>query len=132
MYQSIFFDRKTSTINLWDDKNGHVAFKYHPYAFRKKKGGKYKSIYGDELEKTDKFHRDDQNLFEADVPVETRVLVDAYSESDDVSTGHRVSILDIEVDSVNGYPDVKKPKRTTFFQFTRLFYDSKKKLFPIA
>lgn len=49
MYQAIYFARKTNTIFLWDDKNGATSFKYRPYAYRKKYGGKYRSIHGDEL-----------------------------------------------------------------------------------
>ena len=43
--------------------------------------------------------------------LKTRVLLDAYSESDDASTGHRVVMLDIEVDSSQGYPNIEKPKQ---------------------
>ena len=111
MYQAIYFARKTNTIFLWDDKNGATSFKYRPYAYRKKYGGKYRSIHGDELEKIENPRFRDPNLFEGDVPVETRVLLDAYSESDDASTGHRVVMLDIEVDSSQGYPNIEKPKQ---------------------
>jgi DNA polymerase elongation subunit (family B) len=106
MYQAVFYDRKASVVHLWDDKNGYANFKYVPYAFRKKIGGKYRSIYGDELEKITGFHPATGGLFESDVPVDTRVLVDAYSHSDEVSTGHRVAVLDIEVNSVGGYPNM--------------------------
>lgn len=110
-YQSIYCDKKTSTVHLWDDKMGYTSFKYHPYAYRKKRGGKYLSIYGEQLEKTDRFHPAEPNLYESDVPWDTRVLVDAYAESDDVSTGHRTVILDIEVESKDGYPDWEHPKQ---------------------
>ncbi len=111
MYQAIFYNRKTGNIHLWDDKLGHTSFKYTPYAYKKKRGGKYRSIYGDELEKTTKFHRTEDDLFESDVPVETRVLIDAYGESDDVSVGHRITAIDIEVDSTGGYPKIDQPKQ---------------------
>jgi DNA polymerase elongation subunit (family B) len=108
MYQSIFHNRKTGTISIWDDKKGLETFKYHPYAYKKKRGGNYLSIYGEELEKVDRFHRNDDDIIEADVPVETRILIDSYGDSDEASTGHRLVIFDIEVDSVGGYPDIKK------------------------
>ena len=111
MYQAIFYNRKTGNIHLWDDKNGETSFKYTPYAYRKSGSGKYKSIYGDKLDKTTKFYRGEDGLFESDVPVETRVLIDAYGESDDVSVGHRMTVLDIEVDSTGGYPKVDNPKQ---------------------
>lgn len=111
MYQSIFYNRKTGTIFIWDDKNGATSFKYHPYAYKKKRGGKYKSIHGEDLEKTDKFHRMDDDVYESDVPVETRTLIDAYGDSDEVSINHRMVIIDIEVDSTNGYPKIDNPKQ---------------------
>jgi len=45
-------------------------------------------------------------LFESDVPAETRVLIDAYEDSDDSSTGHRVVYYDIEVSTEGGFPTV--------------------------
>jgi DNA polymerase elongation subunit (family B) len=50
-------------------------------------------------------------LFQSDVPAETDFLIDAYGESDDVSVGHRMTVLDIEVDSTGGYPKVDNPKQ---------------------
>jgi len=109
MYQSIYCDRKTSTIHLWDDLNGYVSFKDEPYAYRKSKNGKYKSIFGDSLERITKFNFRDPTLFSSDIPVDTRVLIDAYADSDEVSINHRRAYIDIEVDSVGGYPNIEDP-----------------------
>ena len=109
MYQAVYTDKKTSTVHLWDDENGYVNFKFKPYAFRKARDGKYTSIYGDKLERIERFNPRDPKLFEADVPWDTRVLIDAYGDSDEVSTKHRFTVLDIEVDSVGGYPNVQDP-----------------------
>ena len=106
MYQNIFIDKKNNNVHLWDDTNGYVKFPYQPYAYRKRDGGMYKSIYGDELEKVYKFSQKDPSLFESDVPAETRVLIDAYEDSDDSSTGHRVVYYDIEVSTEGGFPKV--------------------------
>ena len=106
MYQNIFISKKDNTVHLWDDEKGYVKFPYQPYAYRKRKGGMYKSIYGDELEKVYKFSPKDPSLFESDVPAETRVLIDAYEDSDDSSTGHRVVYYDIEVSTEGGFPTV--------------------------
>jgi len=106
MYQNIFISKKDNTVHLWDDKRGYVKFPYQPYAYRKRKGGMYKSIYGDELEKVYKFSPKDPSLFESDVPAETRVLIDAYEDSDDSSVGHRVVYYDIEVSTEGGFPKV--------------------------
>lgn len=89
---------------MWDDKEGHATFKFPKYAYRKKSGGKYRSIYGEELEKVTYFNRTDPSTYEADVPPETRVLIDAYEDSDEPSTGHRTVFFDIEVDAEGGFP----------------------------
>ena len=107
MYQNIFFDKKTNTCHLWDDKQGYTNFVFRPYAYRKRKGGKYKSIFGDELEKVYSFNPRDPSLFESDVPIETRILIDAYEDTDDLSIGHRVLYLDIETSSEGGFPNVE-------------------------
>ena len=51
---------------------------------------------------------DDPNLFESDVPITTRFLVDQYTDSDDASEGCRTFFFDIEVEVVDGFPDVMK------------------------
>ena len=110
MYQNIYIDKKNNIVHLWDDgqsgNSRYVKFPYQPYAYRKRKGGMYKSIYGDELEKVYKFSTKDPSLFESDVPAETRVLIDAYEDSDDSSVGHRVVYYDIEVSTEGGFPKV--------------------------
>ena len=103
MYQNIHFDRKTNTCHLWDDKAGYTNFTFRPYAFRKRQGGKYKSIFGDDLEKIYSFNPRDPSLFESDVPIDTRILIDAYEDSDEPSEGHRVLFLDIETSTEGGF-----------------------------
>ena len=44
------------------------------------------------------------NLFESDVPPETRILVDQYTDSEEMSTGHRIMTIDIEVEVTDGIP----------------------------
>jgi DNA polymerase elongation subunit (family B) len=108
MYQNIYFDKKTNTCHLWDDKKGYTSFVFRPYAYRKRQNGKYKSIFGDDLEKVHSFNPRDPSLFESDVPIETRILIDAYEDSDDLSEGHRVLYLDIEVSTEGGFPNVEQ------------------------
>lgn len=107
MYQNIFVSRKDNTVYLWDDKKGLVKFPYRPYAFRKKVGGLYKSIYGDELEKIYNFSPKDPSLFESDVPLDTKILIDVYEDSDEPSVGHRIVYFDIEVSTEGGFPTVE-------------------------
>ena len=108
MYQNIFFDKKTNICHLWDDKKGYTNFPFKPYAYRKRTGGKYKSLFGDELDKVYNFSSKDPTLFESDVPIETRILIDAYEDSDEISEGHRVMYLDIEVSTEGGFPNVSE------------------------
>ena len=108
MYQNIYIDKKTETVHLWDDQKGYVTFPVPKYAYRKKTGGRYRSVYGDELEKVTNFNRNDPSIFEGDVPPETRVLIDAYEDSDEPSKGHRVVFFDIEVSSEGGFPVIEE------------------------
>ena len=111
MYQAIYCDRKTNIVHLWDDVHSYTSFKFKPYAFKKARDGKYTSIYGDKLERVERYNPRDPKLFESDVPLDTRVLVDAYGESDETSVNHRIAIIDIEVDSVGGYPNIQDPQK---------------------
>ena len=62
------------------------------------------------LTKIYKFKKDDPNLFESDVPETTHILVDLYSESDDVSEGHVVLTYDIECEMESGLPNPEDSK----------------------
>ena len=97
MYQNIFVSKKDNTIYLWDDKQGLVTYKNKPYAYKKSPNGMYRSMYGDKLEKVTKYRYEDEGLFESDVPIETRNLIDLYEDDDEPSTGHCVLNFDIEV-----------------------------------
>ena len=39
---------------------------------------------------------------------EIRTLVDKYTDSDEVSVGHRTMIFDIEVEVTQGFPNVQR------------------------
>ena len=108
MYTNIFVDKREWIVHLWDDTKGYSTFPYSRYAYRRKAGGKFKSLYGDELEKVRSFDDRDPELFESDVQPELRVLLDTYEDSDDPSKGHRVVIIDIETSTEGGFPDVTK------------------------
>ena len=98
MYQNIYVKRtKTSSeIHLWDDKTGYSKFQYKPYAYLKSQTGIHRSLYGDKLKKVNFWSGEDlQNgkVFESDVPIETRILVDMYTDSEEPSAGHREVFL---------------------------------------
>ena len=108
MYQNIFYDRRVNKMHIWDDKAGYHTFRYKKYAYVKNRVGTYISLYGDKLKRINKWDKDQPELFESDVNPEIRVLVDNFTDSDEVSEGHRVMIFDIEVEVTDGFPDPKK------------------------
>tara|TARA_B100001057_G_scaffold206033_2_gene206717 strand:- start:3684 stop:6140 length:2457 start_codon:yes stop_codon:yes gene_type:complete len=87
---------------------GYRTFPYTRYAYEKADRGEFQSIYGDRLTKVYKFKKDDTELFESDVAETTRVLVDTYSDSDELSKGHVILTYDIEVEMESGLPDTQK------------------------
>jgi len=108
LYQNIFYDRRLNKMHVWDDKFGHQTFRYKKYAYTKNRGGTFISLYGDRLKRITKWEKGQQELFESDVNPEIRVLVDNYTDSDEVSNDHRTMIFDIEVEVTDGFPDVVK------------------------
>ena len=81
------------------------------YAFVKHPGGSYVSLYGDKLKRTTFWTKEDlaaNKVFESDIPLTTKVLRDIYLDEDDQSEGHRELIIDIEVESNNGFPNIAK------------------------
>tara|TARA_R100001377_G_scaffold35878_2_gene19918 strand:+ start:1547 stop:4024 length:2478 start_codon:yes stop_codon:yes gene_type:complete len=95
-------------MHIWDDKFGHQTFRYKKYAYTKSNVGTYVSLYGDKLKRITGWEKEQKDLFESDVNPEIRVLVDNYTDSDDVSIGHKTMIFDIEVEVTTGFPDVVK------------------------
>lgn len=118
MFQNIFITNGDDTgqppqVYLWDDKKGLQILPWSKfnYAFVKSSTGQYKSIFGDSLEKISKRKTKQYNagdVFESDVPRETRVLIDRYLNDDSVSTNHCLGIIDIETDSSGGFPNIQE------------------------
>jgi DNA polymerase elongation subunit (family B) len=108
MYQNIYYDRRINKMHIWYDKCGHQSFRYKKYAYVKNRVGNYVSLYGDKLKRVSDWDKDQPDLFESDVNPEIRVLVDNYTGSDEVSIGHKVMIFDIEVEVIDGFPNIEK------------------------
>jgi len=104
MYQNLFYDAKKQKVHIWDDESGHYTIPYKRYAYVRDRAGTHVSLYGDKLRKVFKFDGDTPNLFESDVPPETRVLVDTYKDSEELSTNHNIMMIDIEVEVTEGFP----------------------------
>ena len=127
MYQNIYIERGEQwgqdTVHLWDDHLGYrtLPFKNFNYAYKPDKSGKYLSMTGVRLSKVSRWQKDDTNVFESDLPQETRVLTDLYLTEDAPSVGHKVMFFDIEVSMVNGIPKIDNPNN----EITSIaYYDS--------
>jgi DNA polymerase elongation subunit (family B) len=115
VYQNIFIERGegfgNDTVHLWDDELGYktIPYKNFDYAYKADRSGNHVSMTGVRLAKVKRYKRDDPNLFESDLPQETRVLTDLYLNEDNPSTGHKVMFFDIEVSMENGVPKIDNP-----------------------
>lgn len=105
MYQNIYINRKDSIVHLWDDEVGYKELPYIKYAYKPQPGGNFISIYGEELVKIYNFDDGDHNLLESDVQAELKVLRDLYPDSDEPSQGHKLGVIDIEVNTEGGFPN---------------------------
>tara|TARA_Y100001937_G_scaffold27308_1_gene39183 strand:- start:3156 stop:5681 length:2526 start_codon:yes stop_codon:yes gene_type:complete len=114
MYQNIYIQREKgqrATVHLWDDNKGYYSFPYKNYAYKKDAGGMYVSLSGEKLKKVARWEDEDLKkglIYESDVPMETRVLIDTYGESDEPSKGITTMFFDIEVEVTDGFPDPLK------------------------
>ena len=114
MYQNIWCEKRGGNqveVHLWDDIAGYQNFVFKNYAYIKDGSGQYNSIYGDKLKKVTYWTEEDYNsgkIFESDVPLETKILLDRYHKSDDPSKNHIELFFDIEVEVTGGFPDPAK------------------------
>ncbi len=139
MYQNIYYESRKNKVHIWDDKSGHVVVPYKRYAYVKDNYGTHVSLYGDRLKKTYKWDKSVVGLHESDINPETRTLIDMYTNSDEPSVGHRIMIIDIEVEVTEGFPSPQKaPNKITSIaihdsktdQYFCFVLDEKEKLVP--
>ena len=81
---------------------------YKRYAYVKDNYGTHVSLYGDRLKKVYKWEKGIKGLHESDINPETRTLIDMYTNSEEPSTGHKIMIIDIEVEVTEGFPSPQK------------------------
>ena len=108
MYQNVFYDKRKNKVHVWDDRRGHLIVPYKKYAYVKNASGLHHTLDGTKVKKVYQWDEDDPGLYESDVPITTRFLVDQYTDSDDVAEGNKTFYFDIEVEVVDGFPDVEK------------------------
>ena len=143
MFQNICYDRKTNTIHLWDDQKGYLKFPYKRYAYKKNSYGKYVTLDGTKVDKIVEWTDADVqrgHLYESDVNIDTRTLVDLYYETDDLSQGHRELFFDIEVSGEGGFStaeDADNPLTSISFydkagdRYVAILIDKKRKVQPV-
>ena len=120
MYQSIYVDKLNRQVHIWDDKEGHITvpLNQYNYGYIKDPRGLKKAIDGKSVRKI-KLNRGVREearegnkrhlYYETDVPIETRVLIDRYGDSDEPSVNTRELNFDIETEILQGFPDWKNP-----------------------
>ena len=114
MYQNIWCEKRGGNqveVHLWDDVAGYQNFIFKNYAYIKDGSGQYRSIYDDKLKKVTYWTEEDYNsgkVFESDVPLETKILLDRYHKSDEPSKNHVELFFDIEVEVTDGFPEPTK------------------------
>ena len=97
--------------------------------------GTYRSIYGDKLKKVTYWTEEDfktGRVFESDVPLETRILLDRYEDSDEPSKEHKELFFDIEVEVTDGFPEPSKAnnKVTSVAMYTK--HDGKYRVYVLG
>lgn len=100
-YQNFYYNRQDGMCYIWDDTTGMAQFPYEPYAYQIDPKGEYTTLTGLKVNKTTFWSKEAEKqgmIFEHDVPVPTRVLIDHYFESDEPSKNHRILFFDIEVE----------------------------------
>lgn len=126
MYNAVFYDSRTSTVHVWDDKQGKLEIPYQQYGYQVDPKGKFETITGLKVSKVKSWTPEavKQNMvFEHNVSPEQRVLIDLYTDSDEPSE-QIVMFLDIEIAKEGKYSTPREANNT----ITSIsYYDSKSK-----
>lgn len=98
MYQAIFFDYQTRTVHLRDSNEGWAHFSYQPTYYKLHPNGEFPTLDGKRCNPTTKYNKEDPELYEKDVDINLRVLLDIYKEFDEPPAWHNKVFLDIETE----------------------------------
>ena len=102
MYQSIYYDHKSYTYYLRDDKTGWSKFQYQPTYWKRVDEWEEKAqpvLTGGWAIPTKKYNKEDTNLLEKDIDKALVVLRELYYKYDDVvPEWHNTVYLDIEIE----------------------------------
>ena len=102
MYQAIYYDHKSYTYHLRDDKTGWSKFQYQPTYWKRVdewQEGAQPVLTGGWAKPTKKYNKEDTNLLEKDIDKCLVVLRELYYKQDDVvPSWHNIVYLDIEIE----------------------------------
>jgi DNA polymerase elongation subunit (family B) len=102
MYQSIYYDHKSYTYFLRDDKTGWSQFQYQPTYWKRVDEWSENAkpvLTGGWAVPTKKYNKEDPNLLEKDIDKSLVVLRELYYKLDDVvPEWHNIVYLDIEIE----------------------------------
>ena len=100
-YQNFYYNKLDGMCHIWDDSTGLASFPYEEYAYQIDPKGEYTTLTGLKVKRVNSWSKEAEKqgmIFEHDVPIPTRVLIDHYFESDEPSKNHRILFFDIEVE----------------------------------
>ena len=102
MYQSIYYDHKSYTYYLRDDKTGWSQFQYQPTFWKRVDDWSERAqpvLTGGWAVPTKKYEKDNPNLLEKDLDKCLVVLRELYYKYDDVvPEWHNIVYFDIEIE----------------------------------
>jgi len=99
MYQAIYYSYKNRKVHLRDSKIGWNSFDYYPTYYKICKDGEYETLDGLRATPVNKCDKTKPlEYYEIDIPMETRVLIDLYKESDEVPEWQNIVFFDIEIE----------------------------------
>ena len=98
MYQAIYYSYRDRTCHLRDDQEGWCQFDYKPTYYKIHPDGQFKTLDGKKANPTQKYDKEDLNLYEKDVDKNLSILLDIYKDIDDVPKYHNKVYLDIETE----------------------------------
>ena len=102
MYQSIYYDYRTYTYHLRDDKQGWIDFQYQPTYWKRVpewRDGAQPVLTGGWAVPTKKLDKNDPDLLEKDLDKKLLVLRELYYQYDDIVPSYQnIVYIDIEIE----------------------------------
>lgn len=147
MYSYIFFDKRRNKILCWEYENDVKVLKtFDPplkfYVLSDENDSEYKTIFGHPVkvvecknwflykEEVEKYKSKGYELYESDVPIETKFIIENYMGMNLKIPVLDTYFLDIEVHSEDGFPEPKDAKHP--IKIITIWSTKEKKFFIFA